>query len=327
MRRGRWISVALAFALAIVGGWVRLPYYAVGPGPAREVEPLITIERRTTYQSAGKLIMTTVSEYRVTPLLALQAWIDPNLALKKRSDLFQPGSTQQQEQQRAISQMDQSKIDAAFVVLRRLTSYPKRHGSGALIEGVQPGCPAEGRLFSGDLVTAINGTTVMSNKDASKVLDDVASASPITFHVSAAGQTHDVTVVRTHCSANVDRPIVGIQMVNPFPFPLSISSGEIGGPSAGLMWSLGLYDLLTPGDLTGGRTIAGTGTIGLDGTVGPIGGIEDKVVGAERAGATVFLAPKDNMTDLNGVDTGSMKVVPVGSFDDALRYLRDESSA
>jgi PDZ domain-containing protein len=327
MRRGTRIFVAIAFVVVGMGGWVRLPYYAVGPGPAQEVEPLITIGHHTTYPSAGKLIMTTVSEYKVTPLLALQAWIDPNLELKKQSELFQPGSTQQQEQQRALSEMDQSKIDAAFVVLRKLTSYPKRHGSGALIEGVEAGCPADGRLFSGDLVTAINGTPITSNAEASKVLDGVAPASPLTFRVSAAGQTHEVRLVRTTCDPTVHRPIVGIQMVDSFPFPLSISSGDIGGPSAGLMWALGLYDLLTPGDLTSGRTIAGTGTVGLDGTIGPIGGIQDKVVAAERVGATVFLAPKDNMQDLSGVDTGGMKVVPVGSFEDALRYLQPETSA
>lgn len=321
------ILVAAAIVLGVVAGWVRLPYYAVGPGPAREVEPLITVEDHATYASAGKLIMTTVSYYRVTPLLALQAWIDPNFAVVNQSVLFPGGTTPQQEQQRAISQMDQSKIDAASVVLRRLTRYPKQHGSGALIEGIELGCPADGRLFSGDLVTAIDGKTVTSDAAASAVLADASPTATITFRVIAAGQTHDVTLVRKKCDPKVDKPLVGIVMVNPFPFPLSISSGDIGGPSAGLMWSLGLYDLLTPGDLTGGRTIAGTGTIDLNGKVGPIGGIADKVVAAQRVGATVFLAPKDNMKDLRGVDTAGMAVVPVGSFQDALRYLQPGATA
>ncbi len=315
------IPVAVAIVLAVVAGWVRLPYYAIGPGPAQEVEPLITIGGHPTYPSGGKLIMTTVSYYRVTPLLALQAWIDPNLALVNQSVLFPAGTTPQQEQQRAISQMDQSKIDAASVVLHRLTGYPKQHGNGALIEGIESGCPAEGRLFSGDLVTAIDGHRVTTTAVARTVLDDAPAAASLTFRVSAAGQTHDVALVRTKCDPSVDKPLVGIVMVNSFPFPLSISSGDIGGPSAGLMWSLGLYDLLTPDDLTSGRTIAGTGTIDLDGKVGPIGGIADKVVAARRVGATVFLAPKDNMKDLEGVDTEGMAVVPVGSFQDALRYL------
>ena len=88
------------------------------------------------------------------------------------------------------------------------------------------------------------------------------------------------------------------------------------------MWALGLYELMTPGDLTGGRTIAGTGTIDLSGHVGPIGGIQDKVVAAEHAGASIFLAPADNMADLANVDTGAMRVISVATFADALRALR-----
>ena len=114
---------------------------------------------------------------------------------------------------------------------------------------------------------------------------------------------------------------MGISTVNPFPIPVSISSGDIGGPSAGLMFSLGLYDALTPGDLTDGRTIAGTGTMAPDGTVGPIGGIADKVVAAERVGATVFLVPKDNMAELEGVDVGDMQLISVATFDQALTEL------
>jgi len=110
-------------------------------------------------------------------------------------------------------------------------------------------------------------------------------------------------------------------LIDRFPFDVQISSGDIGGPSAGLMWALGLYDLLTPGDLTGGRTIAGTGEINVDGAVGPIGGIEDKIVAAERAGAEVFLVPAENMAELKGVDTGDMKLVSVSTFQEALDAL------
>jgi PDZ domain-containing protein len=110
-------------------------------------------------------------------------------------------------------------------------------------------------------------------------------------------------------------------MVDAFPFEIEISSGDVGGPSAGLMFALGLYDALTPADLTDGRTIAGTGTITPDGRVGPISGIVDKVIGAERGGATVFLVPRANMAELREVDTGGIRLVPVGTFDDAVEAL------
>jgi PDZ domain-containing protein len=110
-------------------------------------------------------------------------------------------------------------------------------------------------------------------------------------------------------------------MINSFPFDVSISSGDIGGPSAGLMWALGLYDLLTPGDLTGGRTIAGTGQIAVDGTVIPIAGIQEKIAAAADAGATVFLVPEDNLKAARAGGDHGLQLVPVSSFDDALAYL------
>ena len=128
------------------------------------------------------------------------------------------------------------------------------------------------------------------------------------------------------CPAST-RPRLGINLIDAFPFDVQISSGDVGGPSAGLMWALGLYDLLTPGDMTAGETIAGTGTIDTRGRVGPIGGIEDKVIGAERAGAAVFLVPADNMDELSDVDTGDMRLISIARFQDALDALEDLGGA
>src|SRR5439155_26486696 len=125
---------------------------------------------------------------------------------------------------------------------------------------------------------------------------------------------------------NVSYPIIGVNLVLNLPFSIGIDADGIGGPSAGLMWTLGIIDLITPGELTGGRTIAGTGTIGLDGRVGPIGGIEQKVVAAERAGAKVFFAPADEAASARAVVSG-MTVVPVKTLQDALDYLKRHGGA
>ena len=316
--------LGLAFVFGV--GFVRLPYYAVGPGPADEVIPLIHVGGgQQTFPPSGKLIMTTVSFYQVTGLQALQAWLDPNLAIVADEVLYPPGLDHATEEQRARSQMDQSKIDAAIVVLTKLEGYPKTHGAGALIEQTFPGCPAEGELFSGDLILAIDGEPVDSRDEASDLIGEAPAREPLDFRVRAAGETHDVEVAKRRCGGSED-PLVGVSLIDNFPFPIEISSGNVGGPSAGLMLSLGLFDLLTPGDLTAGRTIAGTGTIGPDGKVGSIGGITDKVVAAERVGATVFLVPAKNMTDLDGIDTGDMRLVRVGTFDDAVDALRRTAS-
>ena len=139
------------------------------------------------------------------------------------------------------------------------------------------------------------------------------------FTVRVEGQTRTVSV-RAERPADGGDPRVGVEVLDNFPFSVLIESGDIGGPSAGLMWSVGMVDLLTPGDLTAGRRIAGTGTIDIDGIVGPIGGIGQKVVAAERAGATVFLVPRADHEGARAAGTG-LELVPVDDLEDALAYL------
>jgi PDZ domain-containing protein len=313
-----WMVAVLG--LAFGAGFVRLPYYSVGPGPANEVVPLIHVQGHPTYDT-GTLVMTTVQEQQLTAVTALAAWLNPDVMVVSQQTLYPPGTTISAEQRRSISQMDQSKIDATALVLGKLAGYPKAHGSGALIEGVGPGCPAEGKLFSGDVILAIDGQTIATAQDASSAIDGVAPGTPIDFRVRAGGETQDVHVARGSCPG-IDRPVVGISSVDNFPFPVTIASGNIGGPSAGSMFALSLYDLLTPGDLTSGRVVAGTGTIAPDGSIGPIGGITDKIVAAREAGATIFLCPKANYAEAKTADPGSMRIVPVGTFDEALSFLK-----
>ena len=314
-----WIPMSVAVVVLVAAAWIPLPYYSVGPGPAREVVPLIAVDGHPTFDS-GRLVMTTVSFRQVTGFAAVLAWLDPDEAVVGQDVLYPAGETVAQERERSLSQMDTSKIAATSVALGRLTGYPDDHGEGVLIETVFSDCPAEGELFAGDLVESIDGRPIDDVGEAAGAIEVVRPGDPLTFHISAGGEEHDVAVVRGACPG-AGRPVVGISMVNDFPFGVEIASGDVGGPSAGLMYSLGLYDLLTPGDLTEGRLVAGTGTIDLDGTVGPIGGITDKIVAARRIGAQVFLVPKDNLEEARTVEAGDTQLIPVGSFDEALRTL------
>jgi PDZ domain-containing protein len=316
---------ALVVVAAGVVAWVPIPYYGVGPGPAREVAPQILLDGQQRYDPTGRLIWTTVRYWRLTPLAALAAWIDPNDAIVGQDVLYPPSTTREEADQRSISQMDQSKIDATSVVLSRLDNYPHRHGNGALVEATVPGCPADGQLFPGDVITQIDLQPVATRAQASRLIDAVPKGKTLAFTVDVDGTVEHVSFQRAPCGENGEA-LVGVSLLDAFPFDVTISSGDVGGPSAGMMWALGLYELLTPGDLTAGRTIAGTGTIDLAGNVGPIGEIRDKVVAAQDAGASVFLAPADNMNDLAGVDTGSMQVISVATFPDALRALREGST-
>jgi PDZ domain-containing protein len=318
LKIGLVLAPVAAFVLA---GTVWLPFYSLGPGPAREVEPLIQVTGHPEYQSSGRLVMTSVRFRQLTALGAFFAWLDPAQTVVPRKDLFSPGETQTEEHQRAISQMDQSKLDATSVALSDLTGYPKEHRPGALVEGVVAGCAADGVLYPGDLIQAIDGRAIGGAAQASKLIESAPSGSTLTFDIRAGGERQNVDLVRAPCGEK-NEPLVGVSLISNFPFGVRIESGDVGGPSAGLMWALGLYDLLTPGDLTAGRTIAGTGQIGLDGTVYPIGGIEEKVVAAEHAGASVFLVPKENFDAARSAAGDGIHLVPVSSFQDALNYLQ-----
>jgi Lon-like protease len=320
-----YLLLGAAILATFVAGFVPLPYYSLAPGPAREVEPLITVHGRPSYPSDGRLVMTTVAFRQVTAVGALLAWADPEKTLVRRDLLYPGGETTQQEVRGSISQMDQSKIDATSVVLRSLEGYPRTHGSGSLIRETVPGCSADGKLFPGDLVVAINGRPIAAAAAARRAIESIASGRALTFDVRPLGtaSTQIVHLTRRPCGGST-RPLVGVSMVDAFPFGVEIRSGDVGGPSAGLMWALGLYDLLTPGDLTGGRTIAGTGTITLDGTVGPIGGIEEKVRAAHDVGATELLVPKGDMAGARAVGAPGLRLVPVASFEGALEAMRAE---
>jgi Lon-like protease len=322
-RRRIWLTVLIiAGALVALGGSITLPYYSIGPGPARDVEPLIRIDGHPTFGSAGHFVLTSVLFRQLTPFTAVTAWLDPDLAVVPRSTLFAPGESSEQEQTRAISQMDQSKLDAASVVLKRVTDYPREHGHGVLVESTQPGCAAQGRLFPGDLIRSVDGTEIDSVRQASRAIGGAPSGSRLAFDLTVDGKPESVSLVRAPCGGSKD-PLVGVRLMNSFPIGISIATGDIGGPSAGLMFALGLYDLLTPGDLTGGRTIAGTGEIGVGGKVYPIGGVGEKVIAAADAGARLFLVPEGNLAAARDAAQGrDLRLVPISTFDDALSWLQ-----
>lgn len=313
-------------AFAFVGGalfvasFIRLPYYAEGPGPARDVLPLISFDDRERYDAEGELVYTTVRLQRLTFVGLVAAWLDPVRYVVPQDLVYPPGVDRVEEAERSISQMDQSKIDATFVVLTRLEDYPRDHGEGALVQATVPGCPAAGELFPGDVILEIDDRDIGSRRDASRAIGAVGEGEPLEFVVEVDGEREEARFTREACGPD-EEILVGVSLLDAFPFPVTMSSGDVGGPSAGLMWAMGLYELLDPGDLTAGRTIAGTGMIDLEGNVGPISGIRDKVIAAERVGADVFLVPTDNMAELEDMETGEMELVSIATFDEAVDAL------
>jgi PDZ domain-containing protein len=326
MKLNRRLAALVPVAALMAALWsVSLPYFAEGPGPARDVEPLIRVTGHDQFPSRGHFILTSVGFTPVNAFQAIGAWLDPVRNVVSEDVLIPPGESSQEANRRSVSQMDQSKIDAAVVVLSRLAGYPKSHAQGLLVESVGEGCPADGKLFPGDLLVTANGKPVSDSDQLGRIIRSTPGATPVRFQVKVSGRTFPVSTTPRRCQGS-GRRLVGITTVPNFPFPITISSGDIGGPSAGLMWALGLFDLLTPGDLTGGRTIAGTGQIEPDGTIVPIGGVQLKIAAAKAAGATVFLLPRGNLADAREV-AGNLPLVPVSRFQDALAYLQRGGSS
>jgi Lon-like protease len=318
-------GVLIALAVAVVSP---VPYVALTPGPTLNTlgtsgsKPLIQIKGHSTYPTTGHLNMVTVSfiggpgtSFNI--FAALRAWLSPDDAVVPEQEIFTPGQTPQQVARQDTEEMANSEQTATAAALCQL-------GIGfTTVDTVQAtvkGMPAAGRLQPGDVITAVDGRPVSCRADAGALIKERAPGVPVELAVRRHGQTQEVRLATADIQG---QPEVGVQIVESFVFPFSvtITIGDIGGPSAGLMFALGIIDKITPDNLTGGRFIAGTGEIEANGTVDPIGGIQQKMVGARAAGATIFLTPAANCADAARAVPAGMRLIKVSSLAGAIADL------
>jgi Lon-like protease len=301
-------------------------YAVLHPGPVLNTlgrakgKPLIAISGRPTYPTSGQLDLTTVSvvggpDRPVTLLQVVSGWLDRTAAVVPEEEIFPPGQTQQQSDDENKAEMVSSQESATAAALSTLgIAVP----TTLSVDSVQPSSPAAKVLKSGDVILAVNGQPITDLAKLRSALQAAEPGADVKVEVRRKGQTETVSA-RTIASGQDGHTVLGV-FIDPvfhFPFSVKIQIEDIGGPSAGMMFALGIIDTLTPGDLNGGRRIAGTGTIDADGTVGPIGGIRQKLVGARRAGARYFLAPGDNCAEVRGHIPGGLRVVKVSTLDQA----------
>lgn len=320
------VCVVAGLAVAAV---VSVPYVALTPGPTLNTlskpdgKQLIQITGRATYPTTGNLNLVTVS-YSGGPgtdfniFSALRAWLTPNNAVVPASEIYGSGQTQQQVIQQDTQQMLGSQQDATAAALCYLKiSYT----TAAPVASVVKGSPAYGVLRHGDQVTAVDGTPIGCHHDVVTMIRDRAPGAPVDLTIARNGS---VRTVQLHTEDVGNKAVVGIQLGSPvyrFPFKVKINLSDVGGPSAGLMFALGIVDKLTPGYLTGGRFIAGTGEIQPNGAIAPIGGIQQKMAGARAAGATIFLSPAANCANTAGAVPAGLQVVRVTTLADAVSDL------
>lgn len=318
MERLRRIAqlVAPFAALAVTLYAVELPWFSFGPGKPREVVPRMDLDAPHLYQPEGRLLLTTVNVGRVNAFGLVDAWLDPAEELAPERQVLAPGETDRDRDRESRIDMDESVIAGVAYALRRTSAYPEEHGDGVLVQSVLSSSPADGVLVPGDEILSIDGAAVDELPEVATAIRTAGAS----VRLRVRGPDDDIRTFRIRPVRVRGRRVMGVVLIASFPFDVSVDTGDVGGPSAGIMWALGALDLLTPGDLTGGRTVAGTGAIDLDGSVGPIGGVEHKVAAAAEAGADVFLLPRENLSDARAVGL-DLPLVPVDSVDDAVDFL------
>ena len=332
-RRAATLSAAsvLVLLLAVIGSFMRVPYVALMPGPTSNTlgtndkgQPLIRIEGRKTYPDQGHLNFTTVT-YRGGPggridlFTALRGWLDGDTAIVPEETIFPKNESPKQVDQENTRAMQDSQQNAEAAALHQL-GIPLT--TRVVVDGVQKGRPADGILRPGDEITALDGAKVTSVSQVTGAMAKRKIGDTVTLDYRRGG-TEQKAKVTTVADPSGKRAVVGIVLSDQykFPFKIDISIGDIGGPSAGLMFSLAIYDKLTPGPLTQGKFIAGTGTITPEGHVGPIGGIQQKMIAARKAGATVFLTPKDNCTDAVAARPAGLRLVRADTLNGTIQAI------
>jgi len=316
------VLIALSVVISIVGvaaRFVSLPYDSLGPGTARAVNGVVTVTGHPSYPPRGQLLYTTVSvRERVNPYEALAGWLDPDTDVipeeRVRGDIA-PDEFKRMN----VEAMADSKTTAQVLALRHLGFTDL--SDGAEIVGVDPSLPASSLLKANDVIVGIDDLAVV---DSAGVVAGIQAHQPgETLRLRLERDGQPVALEAPLGRGDDGRPLLGVRLTTrvKLPFEIIIDSGRVVGPSAGLAYALELVDVLTPGELTGGMAVAATGDLQPDGTVGPIGGVEQKTVTVRRAGAKVFLVPSDNLEEARSRAGDDLQVFAVDSFDDALRVL------
>ncbi|MCF2125773.1 PDZ domain-containing protein [Strepomyces sp. STD 3.1] len=339
-------STLMLIAILCAGVFIPVPYSEMSPGPTvntlgdHDGEPVLQISGRKTYEASGHLNMTTVrvtsAEYKMNLVEAVYGWLAHDNSVVPHDTIYPDGKTEEEATQENAEEFSQSQESAKVAALEALDIPVK---SSVVVSTVVKDSPSQGRLHAGDVIRAVDGTTVKEPADVAELVTKHKPGEDVVFTIVPADEQADAEKerrtptkteqVKITTEASDDkgekRAIVGISAGtdHTFPFSIDIKLADVGGPSAGLMFALGIYDKLTPGDLTGGSFVAGTGTIDDTGKVGPIGGISMKTIGARGKGAQYFLTPADNCATAAADVPDGLTLVKVDTIDDALGALRD----
>jgi Lon-like protease len=334
-RRG-WtvlLSFVIVVVLALTGGFVRVPYVSVSPGPTYDTlssvdgKPIVEVEGHETYPTSGQLRMTTVSvEQDVTLFTALGRWLSSRYSLAPREDFVPPGKSEEDVERENKQMFDESQSNAEVAALR-LLKFPII----VIAREITTGAPADKVLDPGDQLISVNGKAITAPEDVRASLQGTTPGQQVQVTYKrgdAAEKTETVTLGRAADFSPDDTRTEGFmglatsERAN-VKFKTTIHLADVGGPSAGLVFAMAIVDRLTPGEMEAGQTIAGTGTIDPRGNVGSIGGIPFKMVAAKEAGATTFLVPADNCAEARSQAPEGLRLIKVDTLETAVNAMND----
>ncbi|NYI06275.1 YlbL family protein [Allostreptomyces psammosilenae] len=345
-RRTATILTSISALVVILAALVLLPvpYAEMDPGPTfntlgedADGEEVITIAGHDSYEASGHLNMTTVrvtgKDYRMNLLEAVVGWLRDDSLIVRKDTLYPDDRSAEEVRQENAEEFSSSQEAAKAAALRQLGIDI---GTQVIVSAVVDGAPAQDLLHAGDVIVAVDGTEVDSPEQVAELITAHRPGEDVVFtivpkpadseqpaHEDDPSARREVTV--TTSEAEDGRAVVGIYpgTAHTFPFDIDIRLDDVGGPSAGLMFTLAIMDKLEPGDLTGGEFVAGTGTIDDQGRVGPIGGVQMKVIAAREAGAEYFLTPSDNCAAAATDPPDGLTLVRVDDLDGAEAALED----
>jgi PDZ domain-containing protein len=326
------VATISLIVLTCVAYLVPMPYVTMRPGPAFDTlgefdsQPMFTFgDGVKTYPTTGSLDFTTVSVTRADSQVSLadavRAYLNSDVAVVPKSLVYPDDETAEQSTQQSAAQLDGSKDSSRVAALRAagytVTGRPE-------VAGVVEDGAAAGELKAGDVIVEIDGTAVATSEAAVQAIAAKTPGDAVAVTIERDDKERTVDLVTRPDAEDPSVPRIGVTLGTAYDYPIEINNNvgrEIGGPSAGTMFALAIYDKLTPGELTGGKKIAGTGEITADGVVGPIGGVRQKMAGADNAGASIFLVPAANCAEAADGDDHGLTLVKVTKLDDAISSL------
>jgi PDZ domain-containing protein len=312
---------------------IKTDYYFMSPGPPYQWD--IDYGDTEYYDFDGNLFQLTVRRDEASALIYLWSYVDDSFDLYPREVILPKGVTPKELSEISIQNMKTSENVAIAVALKNLNYDINSKGDGVLVVGILDDSPVKDKLLKGDLLTTINDEKIFSASEFIATLRKYDIGETVTIGLTREIDNTDTEIsISTELIEHIEysnEPMVGFlaTTVNErfdFPFEIDIKTGNVGGPSAGLMMALNVYNNLIPNDITNSLIIAGTGTIEIDGSVGPVGGIRQKVIAAKRAGSELILVPTANYEEASPLSTDDTAIVAVDSFEEALKVISEYSS-